>query len=176
MMNDLQKLLREAQSGNSKAFADVYSFYATDLYRFALWYTGNSADASDCVQEAVLLAFKNIANLRNLSSFRSWMFKILANVCKCNLNASAIRLNYVPVHEISENQHTAADVDIELSVELSDALSQLSDDERQIVLLSVIGRCKSGEIAKMLDMTAGSVRSKLSRSLKKLRGILGEEQ
>lgn len=175
MKNDLQKLVREAQTGNSKAFADVYSFYATDLYRFALWYTGNGADASDCVQEAVLLCFKNIANLRNPASFRSWMFKILANVCKYSLNASSVRLNYVPIHEVNETQQTATECNLELSVELSDALSQLSDDERQIVLLSVIGRCKSGEIAKLLDMTAGSVRSKLSRSLKKLRDILGEE-
>lgn len=172
MKNELEKLIIEAQSGNSKAFADVYSFYATDLYKFALWYTGNGADASDCVQEAVLLSFKNIAKLRNPSSFKSWMFKILANVCKSSLINSADRLNYVPVHEINETQHTAAAVDVELSVELKDALSRLDSDERQIVLLSVIGRCKSGEIAKMLNMTAGSVRSKLSRSLKKLREML----
>lgn len=172
MKNNLEKLVREAQTGNSKAFADVYSFYATDLYKFALWYTGNSADASDCVQEAVLLCFKNIAMLRNPSSFRSWMFKILANVCKSSLIDSADRLDYVPVHEIHETQHTASAVDVELSVELNDALSQLDDEEKKIVLLSVIGRCKSGEIARMLDMTAGSVRSKLSRSLKKMRNML----
>ena len=176
MKNDLEKLVREAQTGSSKAFADVYSFYATDLYRFALWYTGNSADASDCVQEAVLLCFRNIANLRNPASFKSWMFRILSNVCKRRLIDSADRLQYIPVHEVGESKQTAAEVDVELSVEMSDALSQLNDEERQIVLLSVIGRCKSGEIAKMLDMTAGSVRSKLSRSLAKLREILGEEQ
>ncbi len=175
MKNNLEKLVREAQSGSSKAFADVYSFYATDLYKFALWYTGNSADAQDCVQEAVLLSFKNIAKLRNPSSFKSWMFKILANECKSRLIDSADRLSYVPIHEINETHNIAAAVDVELSVELSDALSRLKDDERQIVLLSVIGRCKSGEIAKMLDMTAGSVRSKLSRSLAKLREMLGDE-
>ena len=58
------------------------------------------------------------------------------------------------------------------SAELKDALHSLSPDERQIVLLSVIGRYKSREIAEMLDMTPGSVRSKLSRSLEKMREIL----
>lgn len=172
MKNDLEKLVREAQTGSSKAFASVYSFYATDLYKFALWYTGNSADAQDCVQEAVLLSFKNISKLQKPASFKSWMFKILSNVCKSKLNDPADRLCSVPVHEIHETVTDTVTVDAGLSAELSDALSMLGDDERQIVLLSVIGRYKSGEIAKMLDMTSGSVRSKLSRSLKKLRDIL----
>ena len=172
MKNNLEQLVREAQTGNSKAFASVYSFYATDLYKFALWYTGNSADAQDCVQEAVSLSFRNIAKLQKPSSFKSWMFKILSNVCKSKLNDPADRLFSVPVHEIHETVSDTVTVDAGLSAELCDALSELSDDERQIVLLSVIGRYKSNEIAKMLDMTSGSVRSKLSRSLKKLRDIL----
>lgn len=172
MKKDLEKLVREAQTGSSKAFASVYSFYATDLYRFALWYTGNSADAEDCVQEAVLLSFRSIAKLQKPSSFKSWMFKILSNVCKSKLNDPADKLCSVPVHAIPETNSSAVTADTGLSAELNEALSMLEPDEKQIVLLSVIGRYKSGEIAKMLDMTAGSVRSKLSRSLKKLREIL----
>lgn len=172
MKNDLEKLIRDAQTGNSKAFASVYSFYANDLYRFALFFTGNSADAEDCVQEAVLLAFRNIAKLNKPSSFKSWMFKILSNVCKTKLSNPADSLCTVSIHELHETKEDFGTEDSYFSVELSEALNSLSPDEKQIVLLSVIGRYKSGEIAKMLDMTAGSVRSKLSRSLSKLRDIL----
>lgn len=172
MKNDLEKLIREAQTGNSKAFAAVYSFYANDLYRFALFFTGKSADAEDCVQEAVLLAFRNIAKLNKPSSFKSWMFKILSNVCKTKLTNPADRLCTVSIHELHETKEDFAVEDSYLSVELAEAMNSLSPDERQIVLLSVIGRYKSGEIAKMLDIPAGSVRSRLSRSLKKLRDIL----
>ena len=172
MKNDLDKLVREAQTGNSKAFATVYSFYATDLYKFALWYTGNSADAEDCVQEAVLLSFRNIAKLQKPSAFKSWMFKILSNVCKSKLINPADSVCTVAIHEIRETVADDTVIDAGLSAEVYDALSALEEDERQIVLLSVIGRYKSGEIAGMLDMTSGSVRSKLSRSLKKLRDIL----
>lgn len=172
MKNDLQKLIREAQTGNSKAFAAVYSFYANDLYRFALYYTGDSADAEDSVQEAVLIAFKNIAKLRKPSSFKSWMFKILSNVCKTKLINPADRLCTVPIHEIQETEADTSLAEISLSAELSEALDLLDPEEKQIVLLSVIGRYKSSEIAEILDLTAGSVRSKLSRSLKKMREIL----
>lgn len=172
MKNDLHKLIRDAQTGDSKAFATVYSFYANDLYRFALYYTGDSADAEDMVQEAVLIAFKNIANLRKPSSFKSWMFKILSNVCKTKLTNPADRLCAVPIHEIQETEADTSLAETSISAELSDALDSLQPDEKQIVLLSVIGCYKSSEIAKMLDMTSGSVRSKLSRSLKKMREIL----
>ncbi len=172
MKIDLDNLIREAQAGNGKAFASVYSFYANDLYRFALYYTGNSADAQDCVQEAVLLSFRNITALKKPSSFKSWMFKILSNVCKSKLTVPADRLYTVPIHELNKSEADTSLGDIGLSVELSDALNSLNPEEKQIVLLSVVGRYKSSEIADMLNMTAGSVRSKLSRSLKKLRDIL----
>lgn len=169
MKNDLHKLVREAQTGNSKAFAAVYSFYANDLYRFALYYTGDSADAEDSVQEAVLIAFKNIAKLRKPSSFKSWMFKILSNVCKTKLINPADRLCTVPIHEIHETEPDTSLAEISVSAELAEALDMLDPEEKQIVLLSVIGRYKSSEIAEILDLTSGTVRSKLSRSLKKMR-------
>ncbi len=172
MKNDLVKTIREAQTGNSKAFAQVYSFYANDLYRFALWYTGKSADAEDAVQEAVLIAFKNIATLKKPSSFKSWMFKILSNVCKTKLMNPADRLCTVPVHEIQDTEADISVTDFTVSAELKAALDMLSPDEKQIVLLSVIGRYKSSEIAEIMDMKFGSVRSKLSRSLEKMRDIL----
>lgn len=172
MKNDLTKLIREAQTGNSKAFAQVYSFYANDLYRFALYYTGKSADAEDAVQEAVLIAFKNIAKLRKPSSFKSWMFKILSNVCKTKLTNPADRLCTVPIHELHETQADISVTDFTVSAELKAALDSLAPEEKQIVLLSVIGRYKSSEIAEIMDMTSGGVRSKLSRSLNKMREIL----
>ncbi len=172
MKDDLTKLIREAQTGNSKAFATVYSFYANDLYRFALWFTGKSADAEDAVQEAVLIAFQNIATLRKPSSFKSWMFKILSNVCKTKLNNPADKLCVVSVYDIQETEADISVSDFTVSAELKAALDSLSPDEKQIVLLSVIGRYKSSEIAEIMDMKSGSVRSKLSRSLEKMRDIL----
>ena len=172
MKNELTKLIREAQTGNSKAFATVYSFYADDLYRFALWYTGKSADAEDAVQEAVLIAFRNIAKLKKPSSFKSWMFKILSNECNTRLTNPADRLCVASVDEIRESDCDLSEDDFTVSAELKDALDTLSPEEKQIVLLSVIGRYKSNEIAEILDMKSGSVRSKLSRSLDKLRDIL----
>ena len=59
-----------------------------------------------------------------------------------------------------------------LSVELTEALSQLKEEERDIVLLSIIGGFSSTEIASLTGLAPGSVRSKLSRSLAKMREFL----
>ena len=170
--HELDRLVTDAQTGNSKAFAAVYGLFANDLYRFALYFTGNSADAQDCVQDAVLLAFRNLPSLKKPSSFKSWLFKILSNVCKEKLTNPADSFTCIPIHEVQTAEREPSVMQTELSAELSDALDQLSAEEKQIVLLSVIGRYKSGEIAQMLGMSPGTVRSKLSRSLAKLREIL----
>lgn len=172
MTLEQEDLVREARCGNGKAFAQVYSFYAGDLYRFALFYTGNGADAEDCVQEAVLLAYKNIASLKKISSFKSWMFKILSNVCKTKLTNPADKLCSVPIHELNGGEIGSSQEDSGLSPEMKEALDSLEPEEKQIVLLSIIGRYKSGEIGRMLELSPGTVRSKLSRALKKLREIL----
>lgn len=169
---NLDKFIKEAKKGDSRAFAELYGFFASDLYRFALYFTGNCADAEDCVQEAVLLSFKNLGSLKNPSSFKSWLFKILSNVCKTKLNNPADRLYPIPIHEILGTEKEIYHTDFSISAELDEALNQLSPDEKQVVLLSVIGRYKSSEIAHITGMTPGSVRSKLSRSLAKLREIL----
>jgi RNA polymerase sigma-70 factor (ECF subfamily) len=59
-----------------------------------------------------------------------------------------------------------------LPIELAEALSQLNEEERNIVLLSIIGGLSSSEIASLTGLTPGSVRSKLSRSLAKMREFL----
>ncbi len=61
----------------------------------------------------------------------------------------------------------------EMQVELVDVLSRLSDEEREIVLLSVVSGLNSNEVAEITGLRPGTVRSKLSRSLAKMRSYLG---
>ena len=171
MKPNLYNLICKAQTGDSKAFAEVYSFYARDMYCFALSFMQNREAAEDCVQEAVLSCFKNIAKLKKIESFKSWMFTILANECKKRLTMPADKPVSMQIHVLQDLNESHVNT-TELSAELSEALSSLNDEDRQIVLLSVIGGCKSREIGDMLKMPTGTVRSKLARSLKKLRDEL----
>ena len=67
------------------AFKELYKTVYQDLYRFALCMMHHPQDAEDAVSEAVLSAYENIHKLRKEEAFRSWIFQILANVCRKKL-------------------------------------------------------------------------------------------
>ena len=89
---DIALLIAKSKRGDNSAFSQLYSIYATDLYRFAVFLMGSEQDAEDAVQEAVFSAWRNIHTLNDESLFKAWLFKILTNRCKTNL----MKKNKVP--------------------------------------------------------------------------------
>ena len=77
-MNQNLQQIKQAKSGDTDAFANLYRIYYTDLYRFALYTLKNPADAEDAVSETVIDAFASIRKLRLEASFKAWIFKILS--------------------------------------------------------------------------------------------------
>lgn len=165
---DLNEIVKKAKNGDCDAFSNLYENYAADLYRFAFFMLGNREDAQDAVQDAALQAYTHIAALKKEAAFKSWFFKILSNCCKTKLIQAARSGRVLPFEDLSDLAPDEGAAKFPSSLELRDAIYGLSKEERNIVLLSVVGGYKSHEISKMLDMPSGTVRSKLARSLKKL--------
>ena len=84
----------------------------------------------------------------------------------------ALRENMESLYKTGIEGHASVGTDPSVLIELSEALAQLSDDEREIVLLSAAAGLTSSEISTITGLTSGSVRSKLSRSLSKMRDYL----
>lgn len=162
------RLVEQAKAGSADAFGQLYAQYAQDLYRFA-YYLGSREEAEDAVQDAVCAAFQGIGALRSVSSFKAWLFSILSNTCKHHIAAVKERRLTTPLEEARRLGESECSEELMLAMELREAIYALSDEERSIVLLSIIGGYKSHEIAKALSCPPGTVRSKLSRSLAKLR-------
>ncbi len=163
----LKNLIKDAQKGDAAAFGRLYAELSHELYRFALYYLRREQDAEDAVQDAALAAYKSIRYLKKTESFRSWFFKILSNECKKTLQKRASH-----PEEPADEFPTLADAsgnDHALRFELAELMNALPDDDRQIVLLSVLEGYSSKEIAAIAGMKANTVRSRLSRSLHKLR-------
>ena len=165
-----EKLINEAIAGSKEAFCSLYGEYKDRLYRYALYRLGDPTDAEDAVSDCVLAAWQSIGSLRSGKAFGSWIFRILSNCCASRIKELiGTRENLERIYNAGPDNIT---VPPSLSTELAEALAQLSDDERDIVLLSIIGGLSSTEIASMTDLAPGSVRSKLSRSLAKMREFL----
>jgi len=174
----LNELVTLAKSGNADAFGELYEMYYKEMYCYACYVTGSEILAQDAVSDAVLSAFKQIKSLKNTKAFKGWLFKILCAACKRYYTENEKKKSMVYLDDENGGYEEPAGFgSIELSVELSRALEDLSHEEREIVLLSVLGNYKSHEIADIIDCPPSTVRSKLKRSLKKLRESLsGENQ
>lgn len=165
-----------AKNGSADAFGELYELYYKEMYCYACCVTGSEMLAQDAVSDAVLSAFRQIKSLKKPEAFKGWIFRILCASCKRYYTENQKKGDLVYLDD--ENGGYAEPVSygsVELSVELKRALETLSTEEREIVLLSVLGNYKSHEIADMLDYPPSTVRSKLKRSLGKLRGVLGGE-
>ncbi len=166
-LSELQNLVLVAKQGDKDAFAQLYQHIYKDLYKFAYYTLKNDEDAQDAVSEAVMDAYSGISKLKSADAFKSWMFKILSAKCKRKLKS------YVQRNKESDLDDVELSVNgSEESLELKQALSILTDEERMIVSLTVFGGYDSSEIAKMLNLNRNTVRSKHSRALAKMRDVL----
>lgn len=151
-------------------FMILYESVYKDLYRLAYYYLGNPQDAEDVVSETVLKAYEKFSTLRNEEVFRAWIFKILVNQCNSFLRKNAGRKASQLAAEPSYHPELG---DLVVTKEL---LSALSEEERQIVALTVFGGYKGEEIAKMTRQKHSTIRSKYRRALKKLEQKLLTEE
>lgn len=157
-----------AQKGDKQAFLRLYQEYKDRLYRYAWYRIGNSEDAMDAVSDTVLSAFEQIKSLKKPAAFSSWLFAIHRASCNKYIKAVIKRREEQDLDDLE----LAVESDNDLSLELKEALSKLDEQEREIVLLSVVAGFTSSEIANATGYTAGSVRSKQSRALAKMRTFL----
>ena len=163
-------LVKKAKNGSAEAFGELYGMYATELFRFAYYYTGSQTTAEDCVSEAVCLAFENLPQLKKNEAFRSWMFKILFNCCKKAQKIKYLESGNAEISSVTELSAPTEDHNEKIS--LKNALKKLSDEEREIIILHYAIGYNSKEIGDILGMKDATVRSKLSRAVAKIREML----
>lgn len=155
---------------DEEMFVQMYEGVYRELFRYAFCVLGQHQDAEDAVSEAVMSAYANIRKLRKPEAFKGWMFTILANVCKKRRKSMARE-----VHGREESGWQALssrEVDHAEALDVRRAFDILSEEEKEIIGLSVFGGYSSREIGDMLDQNASTVRSRRSRALKKMEVML----
>jgi RNA polymerase sigma-70 factor (ECF subfamily) len=168
----INNLIKKAQTGNDKAFLKIFQRFEKDVYRMAFVYVKNSEDALDVVQEVAYQSFKKISTLRQPEKFKSWIFSITIH-CAIDLirkrkNVVNLNTNYEDYMEQGNNDHFADH--IPLSITLQDLINNLKEVEKSVVMLKFYHDYTLKDIAELLDIPIGTVKSVLYRSLEKLRG------
>jgi len=132
------------------------------LYRVAMSYTGNPSDAADAVQEALLRAWNRRDTLRSEAHFSTWLTRILINECKTLLKR---RRRLLPSEHLPENSVLPPDADRTVF----EALIRLDEKYRVPLVLHAVEGYSLKEIASMLHLPLGTVKTRISRARKQLR-------
>lgn len=133
------------------------------LYRVAMSYTGNEADAADAVQEALLRAWAKRDTLRDENLFSTWMTRILINECKTLLRK---RRRVTPMEPLPQQNNPSPPDSQE---DLRTALLSLDPRFRVPLVLNALEGYTLREIAGMLRLPEGTVKSRVSRARRQLR-------
>ena len=177
-MEESRELVRQAKKGKREAFAKLYETVYEDMYRFALYVLKDREDAEDAVAETVADAFESIGKLRKEEAFRAWIFQILSNKCKRKLKEYITKTySYEESEQRLEKDSKTEDIAHAIqtcalpiyAIHVSDAFYSLEEEERYMVALQVFGGYKSREIAELLHKNHNTVRSQVSRALKKMK-------
>jgi len=168
-------LVERAQAGDTRAFDDLVRKYTPKLYGLVYNMTSNRDDTADLLQEIFAKAYRALKRFQGKSSFYTWIYSISVNM---TLNFLKKRGRYTKVSmddvdsgilndpafiEITTaNRDTVREVNIhELQKRLNDALMKLSEDHRTVVTMYDVQGLQHNEIAKILGVSEGTVRSRL---------------
>ncbi|MDE6021132.1 MAG: RNA polymerase sigma factor [Ruminococcus sp.] len=149
--------IKLAQKGDTAAFARLYETVYKELYHTAYYaLRNNEHDAADVVSDTVIDAYASIGKLKNINSFKSWIFSILSKKIKQKQRRYYDYLEDIETVGLSEN--FAYD-----SSELKNVLDLMPEKDRLILSLSVLCGYTGEEIGKICDLKPSTVRSRLSR-------------
>jgi RNA polymerase sigma-70 factor (ECF subfamily) len=176
-------VVKKAQQGNLSAFNQLVMAYQGTAYNVAYRLTGQQEVAADACQDAFLKAYKAIVQYSG-GSFKGWLLRIVTNACYDHLRYSS-RRPATSLDDLSENadEHVPHLVssderpeDYVLRDELNDLLqlgiNHLPEDQRTVLVLSDVQGMSYQEIAEIIDQPLGTVKSRLSRARRRLRGFL----
>lgn len=147
------------------------------LRRYARTLTGDAERADDLVQDCLERALSRLHLWRRGTDLRAWLFTIMHNI-HANL---ARRYNngpkFVPLEYEEERSMIPSNLDASLSLhDLEVALSRLSVEQREVIVLVSVEEMKYKEVADMLGVPVGTVMSRLHRAREQLREIMSEKR
>jgi RNA polymerase sigma-70 factor (ECF subfamily) len=170
---DDERLVARFVGGDGAAFDALVRRYQQPIYWLALRYVGNDADAKDVVQRALVQAFVKIGQLRAGASFRSWVYRMAANL---SLNLLRDRKPQTPLaDDVAVALTREPLVEEEAQRRLREAVSQLPPQQRLVVELRIFEELPFAAVGEIAGCTEDAAKVNFHHALKRLRVLMNEE-
>ena len=144
-MDEFEKMLSDVSSG---------------VERFVRYRLPSQSDADDVLQEVYLSAYRNFPNLKNKDAFKPWIISIARNKCNDYFRAKAAQME-ISIEELSQQELSAGRLGVSVVHTVRETLDRLGDKDKQILYLYFWKELPQTEIAKLLDIPVGTVKSRL---------------
>ncbi len=176
-----KKIIKKAVAGSAEAFEQLVLQYQNPIYNLCLRITGNPEDAADMTQESFLKAWRNLESFHFEAAFSTWLYRLASNTCLDFLRSAKRRreLSLTVEDESGESQlldlpdpaptPEASLLTNEENARLGAAMEQLDPEQRRILTLRVVNDLSYTEIAAVLNIKEGTVKSRLARARESLR-------
>ncbi len=175
---EIYALIEKVKNGDRDAFMTVTSMYQKKVFLLAYSFFRNRDDAMDIVQETFLRFFQKVDMFRRGESFQNWLLQIAKNLCidyyRKNYGKSKDLTSNTPVEELNlsvqdgQNPEVASD----LRSIFSASINKLAKKQKMIFVMKHYNQLKYKEIAEVLGISLGTVKSLHYKAVQNLRGLI----
>lgn len=183
-----QELVRRAKDGDQLAFEQLVTDNEKRIYNLCRRMVGDQEDAAELTQEAFLNAWRGLSGFQAESAFSTWLYRLASNVCldflrrekrRKSLSLTVVSLDQEEAVELEiPDQRYAPEGELERLEQrqaIRDGLARLSEEHRQVLVLRELSGLSYREIAQLLGVEEGTVKSRIARARGALRKVLVEE-
>lgn len=168
--SDVIKLVSACQHGSRDAQRELYETFGQQVYQLAFRIVGTN-DAEDLTQQIFLQLFQKIRQFNGESQFQTWMFRLATNECLMHLRSG--KRNREVLQSMGQpSESMAASVQVDVADLLETALARLEPDLRTVFVLREMENLNYQELSDALEISDGTVASRLNRARKLLREYL----
>lgn len=179
------ELIARAQAGDRRSFDELVARSYTLVFNTAYRILGDSDQAADATQSAYLRAYRSLAKFRGSSSFSTWLYRIVTNVCldmvrrqqRQPTSFTHVTTDDPPVERDLPDERSGPEqlvLQTELQTALHMALQRLRPEHRTVVVLYDLSGMSYDQIAEILDLPLGTVKSRLNRARRALQEELSD--
>ena len=171
----LDQLIRRIAEGDRSALAALYSATSTSIYAFILSMLKNVQDAEDVLQNSYIHVYRAASSYKRRGRPMGWLITIARNLCFDRLRERE-KSGELKDEDWDRYLTEEKGIPYEQKLILENCMMQLSDEERQIVVLHTVSGFKHREIADITGQKVSTCLSKYNRAIKKLRLMMEEER